>query len=39
MVIHLPGGSLEAMAKVVRSVPAEDGMSRVGLTFLWQDEG
>jgi len=35
-VIHLPGERLEAMAKVVRRLPAEAGKFRVGAHFLWQ---
>lgn len=35
-VIHLPSERLEAMAKVVRKLPAEAGNSRVGAHFLWQ---
>jgi hypothetical protein len=35
-VIHLPSERLEAMAKVVRKLPAEGGRFRVGTHFLWQ---
>jgi hypothetical protein len=36
MVIHMPGERLEAMGKVVRSLPAEGGACRIGVSFLWQ---
>ncbi len=35
-VIHLPSERLEAMAKVVRKLPARDGRIRIGAHFLWQ---
>jgi hypothetical protein len=36
MVIHMPGERLEAMAKVVRARPADGGLYKVGVSFLWQ---